>query len=76
MLTVIEILEIACRYTTAMAEAMVEACMVTMGVHVGKVVRVVDDAGMVRELSDEEDVVDPYWERMVRTNTDTRDNHC
>lgn len=59
-----------------MAEAMVEACMVTMGVCVGKAVRVVDDTGVVREFSDEEDVVDPYWERMVRTNTDTRDNHC
>ena len=75
LLAVREILEIACRYTTSMATAMVDACMAAMGVCAAKV-RVVDDAGVVREVAGEEDAIDPYWDRMVRTNSDTRENHC
>lgn len=77
MLTLQEILDIACRHLTPMADAMVRAC----------VQRAQDTGERIREPtrprpttksidSYEIDFDDVDWERLMRENSDTRWNHC
>jgi hypothetical protein len=67
MLTLQELLDIARRYATAMADAMIAAC-VQRAIETGETLTLRDappDEGRESE-----------WDRMMRSNTDTRWNHC
>lgn len=72
-MTLQELLDIACRYLTSMADAMVAACL-QKAVETGERLVLVGcpEPAPRREARPEEDL---DWERMVRCNTDTRTQH-
>jgi len=76
MLTIQEMFDIAMRYATAMADAMVAACVaksVELGVRLEKP-RAPRPRPFAASACQPPDDVD--WERMVVGNTDTARNHC
>ena len=72
-MTLQELLDIACRYLTSMADAMVAACL-QKAVETGERLVLIGspEPAPRREARPEEDL---DWERMVRCNTDTRTQH-
>lgn len=74
MLTVQQMLDIACRHVTAMSDAMVAAC-VQWACDNGEPLRL--PARSARAPARGERPADATdWERMVRGNSDTRWQHC
>lgn len=72
-MTLQELLDIACRYLTSMADAMVAACL-QKAVETGERL----DLGGFPEPAPRRaarPVEEVDWERMVRCNTDTRTQH-
>ena len=72
-MTVQQMLGIACRYSTAMADAMVCACL-QWSVDTGQALDLCPRAYSVCRGDRPTD--DPDWERLVSENTDSRWNHC
>lgn len=74
MLSIYDLLEIACRYNTAMAEAMTAACLMALGVTMAVAGREQPTPPPTCSVPDG-DEPDLEWDRMVRENTDTRYFH-
>lgn len=72
MLTVQQILEIASRHFTAMADAMVAAC-IAWSLETGTPLDIPERQGQPTHMAGPADGVD--WERMVRGNSDSRWQH-
>ena len=75
MLTVQQMADIAARHATAMADAMIAACL-AWSLRVGEPLTVPRRASMPTPSYEADATADGTdWERMVRTNTDTRWQH-
>lgn len=75
MLSLQKLVEIAARHFTTMADAMVAAC-VAKAVETGEALDIPERGRTLRERLPKEDPTPPEdWERMVRTNSDTRRMH-
>ena len=75
MLTLQEIFDIAARYVTPMADAMVQAC-VQKSVDTGERISAPTRHRPCVRGRAEIDFGDVDWERLMRENSDTRWNHC
>ena len=74
MLTLQQLLEIACRHTTTMSDAMVAAC-VARALLTGEPLRLPGDRKPPSARVGARPMPEVDWERMVRLNSDTRGMH-
>lgn len=73
-MTIQQMADIAARHFTRMADAMIAAC-VALSLETGEALRIPERAKGKRARATYEDAEARMFERMVRTNSDTRSFH-